>query len=55
MAEDRTKDLACVVYFLMGARKQMFNAHTGDEALSALCRLLDLNEAALKLKLQGFI
>jgi hypothetical protein len=47
-------DLACVLYFLHGAREEMFNSHTGREALAAFCRLQGMNEAAVVLRLSGF-
>lgn len=48
-------DITCVAYFLLGARKEMFNSHSGEDALKAFCRLTGLDEARFKLKTSGFI
>jgi hypothetical protein len=48
-------DLTCVAYFLLGARGEMHNGHTGEEALKAFCRMTEIDEASLILKTKGFI
>lgn len=60
MANEKTKpsgldDITCVAFFLLGARKEMFNSHTGAEALAAFCRLHGIDEGRLILKDKGFI
>ena len=50
MANDqRSTDIACVAYFLLGAKDEMWNSHTGREALAAFGRLHNLNVAKLEL------